>query len=435
VLSTIDLRGSAGSGVDYAAVVPRAGFDVAAAVERVLPICADVAARGEAALADYSGRFDHVVPEHFRVPAIALEQAVADLDPGLRKAFETSIARRRTVCAAEGGEAEVRVDVATGAVVTQRMIPVNRVGLYVPGGLAPLASSVIMNVVPAQAAGVSSIALSSPPQLEFGGLPHPNILAVCHLLGVDEVYAVGGAQAIAMFAYGVDGLCDRVDLVTGPGNIYVVAAKRALKGRVNIDSEAGPTEIAILADASADPVHVAADLISQAEHDPLAAAVLVTDSEALAEAVRAEVALQVPQTKHSERIGQSLSGEQSGIVLVDDLEQGIEVVDAYAAEHLEIHTANATEVAARIRNAGAIFVGTWSPVSLGDYAAGSTHVLPTGGCACHSSGLNVKSFLKAVHVIDYSRQALEAIATDVEVFADAEDLPAHGAAISRRFSS
>ncbi|GAA3605314.1 histidinol dehydrogenase [Microlunatus ginsengisoli] len=435
MLSVIDLRGSAGERIDYAAVVPRAGFDVAAAVERVLPICDDVAARGEAALAEYSERFDHVVPEHFRVPASALERAAAELDPDLRKAFELSIARRRTVSAAELGEAEVRVEVAPGAVVTQRMIPVNRVGLYVPGGLAPLASSVIMNVVPAQAAGVRSIALASPPQQEFGGLPHPSILAVCHLLGVDEVYAVGGAQAIAMFAYGVAGLCDRVDLVTGPGNIYVVAAKRALKGRVNIDSEAGPTEIAILADASANPVHVAADLISQAEHDPLAAAVLVTDSEELAEAVQAELALQVPQTKHSERIGQSLSGEQSGIVLVADLEQGVEVVDAYAAEHLEIHTADAAGVAARIRNAGAIFVGAWSPVSLGDYAAGSTHVLPTGGCACHSSGLNVKSFLKAVHVIDYSREALESIARDVEVFADAEDLPAHGAAVSRRFAT
>jgi len=435
VLSTIDLRETEGQGVDYAAAVPRAAFDVAAAVERVSPICADVAARGEAALAEYSERFDHVVPDHFRVPAKALEQAAAGLDPDLRKAFEISIARRRTVSAAELGEAEVRVELAPGAVVTQRMIAVDRVGLYVPGGLAPLASSVIMNVVPAQVAGVRSIALSSPPQREFGGLPHPSILAVCHLLGIAEVYAVGGAQAIAMFAYGVSGLCDRVDLVTGPGNIYVVAAKRALKGRVNIDSEAGPTEIAILADGAADPVHVAADLISQAEHDPLAAAVLVTDSEDLAERVRAEVERQVPETKHSERIGQSLSGKQSAIVLVRDLTQGIEVVDAYAAEHLEIHTENAAEVASRIRNAGAIFVGGWSPVSLGDYAAGSTHVLPTGGCACHSSGLNVKSFLKAVHVIDYSREALAEIARDVEVFADAEDLPAHGAAISRRFQT
>jgi histidinol dehydrogenase len=308
------------------------------------------------------------------------------------------------------------------------------VGLYVPGGLAPLSSSVIMNVVPAQVAGVASLALASPPQRDHGGWPHPSILALCHLLGVEEVYAVGGAQAIAMFGYGVPGLCEPVNLITGPGNIYVVAAKRLLKGRVNIDSEAGPTEIAVLADETADPVHVAADLVSQAEHDPLAAAVLVTDSPDLAERVQAELADQVPATKHAERIGIALGGAQSAIVLVDDLDQGIAVVDAYAAEHLEIQTRDAEQVAARITNAGAIFVGPWSPVSLGDYSAGSTHVLPTGGCACHSSGLNVKSFLKAVHQVRYTRDALAEVASAVEVFADAEDLPAHGAAVTRRFS-
>ena len=312
---------------------------------------------------------------------------------------------------------------------------VGRVGLYVPGGLAPLASSVIMNVVPAQVAGVVSIALASPPQVEFGGLPHPGILALCHLLGVEEVYAVGGAHAIAMFAYGVPGLCSPVNLVTGPGNIYVVAAKRLLKGRVNIDSEAGPTEIAVLADGRADPVHVAADLISQAEHDPLAAAVLVTDSTALADQVQCELAEQVPAAKHAARITQALTGQQSGIVLVDDVEQGIDLVNAYAAEHLEVQTADAGQVAARIVNAGAIFVGPWSPVSLGDYCAGSTWVLPTAGCACHSSGLNVKSFLKAVNVINYSRDALAQVARAVEVFAEAEDLPAHGSAVTRRFPS
>jgi len=302
----------------------------------------------------------------------------------------------------------------------------------VPGGLAALSSSVIMNVVPAQVAGVPSVAVASPPQREFGGLPHPSILALCHILGVDEVYAVGGAQAVAMFAYGVPGLCERVDLITGPGNIYVVAAKRLLKGRVNIDSEAGPTEIAILADASANPVHVAADLVSQAEHDPIAAAVLVTDSAELADAVQAELPGQVSATKHADRIRTALGGVQSAVVLVDDLEQGTAVVDAYAAEHLEIQTVDAEQRAARITNAGAIFVGPWSPVSLGDYTAGSTHVLPTAGCACHSSGLNVKSFLKAVHVVTYSEAALAEVARHVEVFADAEDLPAHGAAVSRR---
>jgi histidinol dehydrogenase len=367
------------------------------------------------------------------VPEADLQAALDALDADVRAAFEESIRRRRMVSAAELGEKAVEVQVAPGATVTQRMIPIRRVGLYVPGGLAPLASSVIMNVVPAQTAGVSSIAIASPPQREFGGLPHPSILAVCRLLGVEEVYAVGGAQAIAMFAHGVPDLCPKVDLVTGPGNIYVVAAKRLLKGKVNIDSEAGPTEIAILADGTADPVHVAADLISQSEHDPMAASVLVTASAELADAVADELVRQVAQTKHAERIRASLTGHQSGVVLVDDLEQGLAVADAYAAEHLEIQTADAATVAGRVNNAGAIFVGAWSPVSLGDYCAGSTHVLPTAGCACHSSGLNVKSFLKAVHVIDYTEDALSEVARHVEVFADAEDLPAHGNAVSIRF--
>ena len=435
MLRVIDLRGrqAAGDRLDYAAVVPRADIDVAAAVELVRPICDDVARRGAAALADWSEEFDHVVPASFRVPAADIRDAASRLDVDVRAAFEVSIARRRDVGAAELGEQSVAVDLGPGARVSQRMIPVGRVGVYVPGGLAPLASSVIMNVVPAQLAGVSSIAVASPPQREFGGLPHPSILAVCGLLGVSEVYAVGGAQAVAMFAYGVPELCPRVDMITGPGNIYVVAAKRLLKGTVNIDAEAGPTEILVLADGSADPVHVAADLISQAEHDPLAASVLVTDSAELAAAVQAELPGQVAQTKHSERISTALSAVQSGLVLVDDVAQGLEVVNGYAPEHLEIQTADPEAVAARVRNAGAIFVGPWSPVSLGDYCAGSTHVLPTGGCACHSSGLNVKSFLKAVHVISYDREALAEVARQVEVFADAEDLPAHGAAISRRF--
>jgi len=430
VLTTIDLRGV--SVPDYRAVVPRAGFDVAAATTVVQPIIDAVAERGAAALAEFSERFDHVVPHSFRVPAEALATALAGLDAEVRAAFEVAIDRRRRVAEAEAAHEPVRVELAAGAIVEQRLVPVGRVGLYVPGGLAPLASSVLMNVVPAQVAGVASIAVASPPQAEFDGLPHPNILAVCALLGVEEVYAVGGAQAIAMFAYGVDGLCAPVDLVTGPGNIYVVAAKRLLRGRIGIDSEAGPTEIAILADETANPVYVAADLISQAEHDPLAASVLVTTSPELAEAVRAELEPQIAVTTHAERIRTALGGAQSAVVLVSDLEQGIAVVDAYAAEHLEIQTADAAAVASRIRNAGAIFVGSFSPVSLGDYSAGSTHVLPTAGCACHSSGLNVHSFRKQVHVIDYSREALLEVAGVVETFAAAENLPAHGAAVTVR---
>jgi histidinol dehydrogenase len=313
------------------------------------------------------------------------------------------------------------------------MVPVDRVGLYVPGGLAPLVSSVVMNVVPAQVAGVGSIALTSSPQKAHGGLPHPTILAACALLGVDEVYAAGGAQAIAMFAHGA-GPCRRVDLVTGPGNIYVVAAKRLLKGVVGIDAEAGPTEIAILADDTADAAYVAADLLSQAEHDPLAASVLVTDSVRLADDVDAELDKQVSATRHVERIRTALTGTQSGTVLVADVAQGLEVVNAYAAEHLEIQTADAAAVAARVRNAGAIFVGPFAPVSLGDYCAGSNHVLPTAGCACHSSGLSVRAFQKAVHVVDYTEAALAEVATRVVDLAEAENLPGHAAAVRVRRS-
>ena len=363
-------------------------------MDAVRGVCDAVRDRGIDALAEYSQRFDGVVPGAFRVPERVLAEAAEQLDPKLREAFDESIRRRRLV--AETLECDpdpVPAVLAEGARVGLRNIPVERVGLYVPGGLAPLASSVIMNVVPAQVAGVREIAVASPPQAGFGGWPHPNILALCHMLGVEEVYAVGGAQAIAMFAHGVTGLCTPVAMVTGPGNIYVVAAKRLLRGIVGIDSEAGPTEIAIIADSSANPAYVAADLISQAEHDPMAASVLITDSPELADLVAA---------------------------------------DAYAAEHLEIQTRDAGKVASRIRNAGAIFVGDHSPVSLGDYSAGSTHVLPTAGCACHGSGLNVRSFMRTVHVIDYSAQALSEIADGIERFALAEDLPGHAAAITVR---
>ncbi|MEU6135750.1 histidinol dehydrogenase [Nocardioides sp. NPDC047086] len=431
MIRRIDLRG-ADPTVDYRAAVPRAEFDIEAATHAVQPIIDAVRERGQEAIAEFSEKFDGVRVEDIRVPAAALTKALDELDPAIRAGLEESIARLRTTCAAELEEDAV-TDLAPGARVTHRKVPVGRVGLYVPGGLAPLVSSVLMNVVPAQVAGVPSIALASPPQKEFGGLPQPTILAACALLGVDEVYAVGGAQAIAMFAYGVDP-CERVDMVTGPGNIYVVTAKRLLKGQVGIDSEAGPTEIAILADDTAEAAYVAADLISQAEHDPLAASVLVTDSETLAADVEAELEKQVAATKHVERIRTSLTGAQSGIVLVDDVDQGVDVVNAYAAEHLEIHTADAARVAGRIRNAGAIFVGSYAPVSLGDYCAGSNHVLPTGGCACHSSGLSVRAFTKSIHVVDYSREGLAAVKDHVVTLAEAEDLPGHGAAVSVRFS-
>jgi histidinol dehydrogenase len=430
MLRRIYLRGTTPE--DYRAVVPRAEYDVDAAVEVVRPICEAVRARGVEAITELSLRFDGVAPEHLRVPGDALADALAALDPDVRAALEESIRRLRETSTAEL-EDDVTTTFGAGATVTQRMVPVRRVGLYAPGGIAPLVSSVLMNVVPAQVAGVASIALASSPRKEHGGLPEPTILAACSLLGVDEVYAVGGAQAIAMFAYGA-GPCARVDLVTGPGNIYTVAAKRLLKGTVGIDSEAGPTEIAILADDTADAAFVAADLISQAEHDVLAASVLVTDSLRLADDVERELDKQVFATRHTDRIRTALSGEQSGIVLVDDLEQGLDVVNAYAAEHLEIQTVDAFERAGRVHNAGAIFVGPYAPVSLGDYCAGSNHVLPTGGCACHSSGLSVRTFLKSVHVVDYSRDALAEVADHVVTLAEAEDLPGHGAAVRARFA-
>lgn len=435
MIRRVDLRGrvAAGEVLNLQALVPRAVFDVEAALDVARPICLDVRHRGLEAIREYGEKFDHVRVEDLRVPAEALKTALEELDPEVRSAFEESIRRVREVSEDERG-ADIESQPAPGGRVTQRLVPVQRVGLYVPGGRAPLASSVVMNVVPAQVAGVPSLAVASPPQKEFGGLPHPTVLAVCAMLGIDEVYAMGGAQAIAGFAYGFEG-CRKVNLITGPGNIYVVAAKRFLLGEVGIDSEAGPTEIAVLADDSANAAHVAADLISQAEHDPMAASVLVTPSETLAVAVEAELGVQVAQTKHRERVEEALAGQQSAVVLVDDLEQGTAVVDAYAAEHLEIQTVDAEERAGLINNAGAIFVGGWSPVSLGDYCAGSNHVLPTAGCACHSSGLSVRSFLKAMHVVNYSREALEQVAGHVVTLAHAEDLPAHGSAVSVRFKA
>jgi histidinol dehydrogenase len=437
MISRIDQRRettgrAAGEPFDYRTVVPRADFDIEAAVPAVQAICDAVRTRGIEAVLELSERFDGVVLDDVRVPVASTHEALEQLDPDIRAGLEESIRRLRATCARELEHDSV-TELGPGAVVTHRKVPVDRVGLYVPGGLAPLVSSVLMNVVPAQTAGVRSIALASPPQKDFGGAVHPTILAACALLGVEEVYAVGGAQAIAMFAYGT-APCRRVDLVTGPGNIYVVTAKRLLKGLVGIDSEAGPTEIAILADATADPAYVAADLVSQAEHDPLAAAVLVTDSVELADRVDVELERQVLAAKHSERIRTALTSRQSGTVLVDDVEQGLEVVNAYAAEHLEIHTADAAGVAARVRNAGAIFVGPHAPVSLGDYCAGSNHVLPSAGCACHSSGLSVRAFTKSVHVIDYDREGLAEVADHVVTLAEAEDLPAHGAAVRVRFA-
>ena len=449
MMSRLDLRGRTLDVRFLRSALPRAEFDVTAALEQVRPICDDVRHRGAEALLELGERFDGVRPTRLRVPAPVLQAALDQLDPDLQEALEESIRRARLVHA-DQCRTDTTTRVVPGGTVTERWVPVDRVGLYVPGGIAVYPSSVIMNVVPAQLAGVPSLAVTSPPQREntgiFTGYPNPTILATCALLGVDEVYAVGGAQAVAMFAYGFDEqvevddetltlTCDPVSLVTGPGNIWVVAAKRLLKGVIGIDAEAGPTEIAILADDSADPEHVAADLVSQAEHDPLAAAVLVTDSERLVDETVAALGRRVPATKHSERVAVALTGTQSQLVLVDDLEAGLAVVNTYAAEHLEIQTRDAAAVADRVRNAGAVFVGPHSPVSLGDYAAGSNHVLPTAGCASHSSGLSVQSFLRGIHVVDYDEAALRDIARHVVTLAQSEDLPGHGEAVTARFGN
>jgi histidinol dehydrogenase len=432
MIRTVDLRGKALSKTGYISQLPRASFNIDQALELIQPILQRVKNGTELDLIELAQEFDGIRPTAIRVAQADLDSALQKLDPKVRAALELSIGRIKKVHN-DQVRSEKTTTLVEGATVTEKWIPVDRVGLYVPGGRAVYPSSVMMNVIPAQIAKVRSIAVASPPQKEFGGLPHPTILATCALLGVTEVYAVGGAQAIALFAYGMEGVCEKVDLVTGPGNIYVAAAKRALRGLIGIDSEAGPTEIAILADSTALPSDVAADLISQAEHDVIAAAILVTDSLQLAEKTADELKVRVAATKHSDRIRQALSGVQSAIVLVDDINQGIDVVNAYAAEHLEIQCSDARQVSTKIRNAGAVFIGRFTPVSLGDYSAGSNHVLPTGGCACHSSGLSVQSFLRGLHFVEYSRDAFSQIAETVVTLANAEDLPAHGEAMLARF--
>ena len=445
MLRVIDLRGIKHSTRELRGIVPRADFDLNEILEQVRPIVESVRDRGVIAAQEWSEKFDGVKAPSIRVPIKKITESLENLPSDIRASLEVAISQVRKVHQHQL-RTDTEVNVIPGGTVTERWLPVERVGLYVPGGQAVYPSSVIMNVVPAQIAGVESIVVASPPQLDNGGWPHPTILAACALLGVDEVYSVGGAQAIALMAYGasekdrtdvtksndVTNSIDPVYLITGPGNMWVTAAKRLLRGLVGIDSEAGPTEIAILADDCANASYVAADLISQAEHDVVAASVLVTDSPELAERVQLALVEQVSKAKHSDRIKTALGGKQSAVVIVEDLEQGLRVVDAYAAEHLEIHTRNAREIAMKVKNAGAVFIGEHSPVSLGDYAAGSNHVLPTGGCACHSSGLSVQSFLRGLHYVEYNAAALNELAAHVITLANSEDLPSHADAISIR---
>lgn len=433
MLRTIDLRGQELRPAQLRRVLPRGGTDVAAVVDKVAPLVHRVRQEGAAAALDFGEQFDGVRPTHLRVPQAELEKAASGLDPQVRQAIEVSIERVRKVHAEQKPAAHT-TELALGATVTEVFRPIERVGLYVPGGKAVYPSSVIMNAVPAQAAGAESLVVASPPQKESGGLPHPTVLAVCQMLGVDEVWAVGGGQAIALMAYGDDDAeLAPVDMITGPGNIFVTAAKRLVRGVVGTDAEAGPTEIAIIADDTANPVYVAYDLISQAEHDPMAASVHITASPSLAQRVNAEVEARHGATAHAQRTAEALGGEQSGIVLVDSLDAAVAVANAYAAEHLEIHTAEPGAVAERIKHAGAIFVGDFAPVPLGDYAAGSNHVLPTSGTARFSAGLSTHTFMRPVNLIDYDRAALEEIAPHVIAFAEAEGLPAHGEAIRARF--
>ncbi|MBF0755568.1 MULTISPECIES: histidinol dehydrogenase [Micrococcus] len=438
MLSVTDLRPLDTATADLSRIIPRANVDVSSVVPVIAPIIEQVRHGGEQTLLDLAERFDGVRPPALRVPAEALEAALAGLDPRVRAALEESIRRARLVHDAQHPQ-DSTVELGEGAVVENHWIPVGRVGLYVPGGRAVYPSSVVMNVVPAQAAGVGSLAVTSPPQRDHGGLPHPTVLAACALLGVDEVYAAGGAQAVAMLAHGVqddDGgwLCAPVDLVTGPGNVYVAAAKRALQGVIGVDAEAGPSEIAVIADGTARADWVAADLISQSEHDPLAASVLITDSEDLLRDVLAAIEAQVPGAFHEDQIREALTGPQSGVLLVRDMDQAVEVSDRYATEHLEIQTRDPEALVGRIRNAGAVFVGPYAPVPLGDYSAGSNHVLPTSGTARHSSGLNTVTFLRLQQRIRYTETGLEEVADEIGVLAEDERLPAHGAAIRARFA-
>ena len=433
MISRIDLRGRDAAGLSRASlsgVLPRATLDVSAAAEQIRPLCDDVRRRGAAAVREYTARFDGVDLASTRVPREALDAALRDLDPAVAGALEEAARRTRLVHQAQLPPAETVVTPAQGLTVTGRFVPVSRAGVYVPGGLVAYPSSVVMNVVPAQVAGVGSIAVASPPQADRGGLPHPAVLAACALLGVDEVHAVGGAQALAMFAYGTAD-CLPADVLTGPGNVYVAAAKRLLSGIVGTDGENGPTEIAIIADHTADAAYVAADLIAQAEHDPLAACLLITTDPDLPGRAEEELAAQLPRALHRDRIEQALAG-QSAYVLVDDIDAALAVSDAWAPEHLEVQTEDAGKVAARVRNAGAVFAGPNSPVSLGDYLAGSNHVLPTGGTARHAAGLTVLPFLRLINVVECSREALADAAPHIDALGGAEQLAAHVAAVRVR---
>ena len=431
----LDLRGLSPSEAELAALIPRAKLNIDAATDVARGVIDSVKTGGLSYIRELSKKLDGFDPEPLRVSSEELAKALSSLDGELRSAIEISIDRNRRASEAAMPVA-FTIDLSEGASVSQRYVPMDSVGLYVPGGKAVYPSSVVMNAVPAQVAGVEKIYLASPGQKDFGGRPHPTVLATAAILGLEDVFCIGGPAAIAAFAYGLDEInLPAVRLVTGPGNSFVAAAKRLVRSSVAIDSEAGTTEILIIADQFANPKFVAADLISQAEHDESAAAVLVTDSEDLLSEVLLEIEQQLTGTKHSKRVAESLGGQQSALVLVDSIEQAIRVTNSYATEHLEIMVQDPERVLPRITNAGAIFLGEYSPVSLGDYLAGSNHVLPTGGAAKFSSGLGVHTFLRPQQIVNYSKDALREVGEVLPLFANAEDLPAHGDAVSERFKN
>ena len=433
MLRTLDWRGRDLAETSWRAEIPRVETSELDVSDQVHALIAEVREGGAQALIDQAERFDKVRPPAIRVASSVATDALSTLDPALRDAIELAIDRVRRASALQVPPAS-QIELAPGALIDQRFVPVDRAGVYVPGGKAVYPSSVVMNVVAAQVAGVSSIALASPPQAEWSGGIHPTILATAALLGIDELYCMGGAGAIAALAYGVPGIgLEPVSVITGPGNRFVATAKRHVKGDVGIDSEAGPTEIVVIADHTAPADVVAADLVSQAEHDELAQAVLITTDAGLADQVNRAVARRAAATAHSARVHTALEAAQSAIILVDSIDDAVTVSDTIAPEHLEVITEDARGVATRIRHAGAIFIGPHTPVSAGDYLAGSNHVLPTGAAATFQAGLSAMTFLRPQQLVTYSREALAEIAGPLGVFARAENLPAHAEAVHARF--
>ncbi len=404
----------------------RAVFDdaVEASVRAILD---DVRRRGDAALLDLTERFDGVRPETLVVPTEALDRALDALDPALRETLEQAAANVRRFHECERPASWAHDD-GDGVAFGQRISPVERAGLYVPAGTAPLPSSVIMNAVPAQVAGVDEIWVCSPPGAD--GLPHPLILATARLLGLEHVVAVGGAQAIGALAFGTETV-PRVDVVVGPGNAWVATAKKLVVGQVGIDSVAGPSEVVVLADDGADPTWAAADLLAQAEHDARASAILVTPSQALARAVQAEVDRLVPTLPRADVLRASLPAYGAAVV-TGSMDEAVACVDELAPEHLVILSDDADALWSRVRHAGAVFLGHLTPEPVGDYFAGPNHVLPTGGTARFASALGVGVFLRRQSVVRYSQARLAQSGEAIARFAEAEGLDAHALAVRVR---